>query len=95
MVQAVRCKPLTSEAGFFLWLVYVRFVEDVVTMGKDFSPSTSTLPVSVTPHMLPTHVRLIASVISWRNGGPGTFHFRFVFGLQMVVYTRKITRGTF
>jgi hypothetical protein len=36
-------------------------------------PGTSTLPVSVTPHMLPTHMRLIATVISRTSGRPGTF----------------------
>ena len=78
-------------------------------MGKDFSQSTSTLPVSVTPQMLPTHIRLIATVISRTSGRSGNFTqsngfpgigkhwketcFRFVFGLQMVVYKRKITVG--
>jgi len=78
-------------------------------MGKDFSPSTSTLPVSVTPHMLPTHMRLIATVISWTSGSLGTFTqnsalsvigkhwketcFRYVCGIQIVVYKRKITLG--
>ena len=51
----------------------MKFVEDVVAMGKDFSQSTSTLPVSVTPQMLPTHMRLIATVISRTSGRSGNF----------------------
>ena len=73
-------------------------------MGKDFSPSISTLPV-----YSPTHMRLIATVISWTSGSLGTFTqnsalsgigkrwketcFRFVCGVQMVVYKRRITMG--
>jgi len=98
-----------QKPRFFLWLVYVRFVEDVVAMGKGFSPSTSTLLVSVTPHMLTTHMLLIATIISWTSGGPGTFSqrsalsgigkhwkqtcFRFICGVQMFVYKRKNTLG--
>ena len=78
-------------------------------MGKGFSPSTSTLPVSVTPRMLHTLMRFIDTVISWTSGGPGTLSqssalsgigkhwketcFRFTCGVQMIVYKRKNTLG--
>ena len=42
-------------------------------MGKDFSQSTWNLPVSVTTLMLPTHMLLIATVVSRTSGRPGTF----------------------